>query len=231
VEGDAAVTVLEIANLHLRRGARTILDGVSLAVERSEILALMGPSGSGKTTILRAVAGLEQFNAGTVTIEGVALMGGAEVSKRTLHELRRKVGMVFQFHCLFEHLTAVANVCLAPVHAYGVAPADAKKRALDLLKTFGVEHRADALPRQLSGGEAQRVAIARALAVDPPVLLMDEPTASLDPERRAELGALLAGLRQQGRTLVISTHDDDFAEEFATRIVRLRNGRLESRSG
>jgi len=225
------VTVLEIANLHLRRGARTILDGVSLAVERSEILALMGPSGSGKTTILRAVAGLEQFNAGTVTIEGVALMGGAEVSKRTLHELRRKVGMVFQFHCLFEHLTAVANVCLAPVHAYGVAPADAKKRALDLLKTFGVEHRADALPRQLSGGEAQRVAIARALAVDPPVLLMDEPTASLDPERRAELGALLAGLRQQGRTLVISTHDDDFAEEFATRIVRLRNGRLESRSG
>ncbi|HMF94632.1 MAG TPA: ATP-binding cassette domain-containing protein [Vicinamibacterales bacterium] len=225
------MTVLEIANLHLRRGARTILDGVSLAVERSEILALMGPSGSGKTTILRAVAGLEQFNAGTVTIEGVALMGGAEVSKRTLHELRRKVGMVFQFHCLFEHLTAVANVCLAPVHAYGVAPADAKKRALDLLKTFGVEHRADALPRQLSGGEAQRVAIARALAVDPPVLLMDEPTASLDPERRAELGALLAGLRQQGRTLVISTHDDDFAEEFATRIVRLRNGRLESRSG
>ena len=231
MEGDSAVTVLEIANLHLRRGARTILDGVSLAVERSEILALMGPSGSGKTTILRAVAGLEQFNAGTVTIEGVALMGGAEVSKRTLHELRRKVGMVFQFHCLFEHLTAVANVCLAPVHAYGVAPADAKKRALDLLKTFGVEHRADALPRQLSGGEAQRVAIARALAVDPPVLLMDEPTASLDPERRAELGALLAGLRQQGRTLVISTHDDDFAEEFATRIVRLRNGRLESRSG
>ena len=231
MEGDTAVTVLEIANLQLRRGARTILDGVSLAVERGEILALMGPSGSGKTTILRAVAGLEQFNTGTVTIDGVALIGGAAVSKRTLHELRRKVGMVFQFHCLFEHLTAVANVCLAPVHAYGVAPADAKKRALDLLKTFGVEHRADALPRQLSGGEAQRVAIARALAVDPPVLLMDEPTASLDPERRAELGALLAGLRQQGRTLVISTHDDDFAEEFATRIVRLRNGRLESRSG
>jgi len=231
VESDAAVTILEIADLRLARGQRTILDGVSLAVERGEILALMGPSGSGKTTILRAVAGLERFNAGTVTIDGVALIGGAGASKRTLHELRRKVGMVFQFHCLFEHLTAVANVCLAPVHAYGVAPADAKRRALDLLKTFGVEHRADALPRQLSGGEAQRVAIARALAVDPPVLLMDEPTASLDPERRAELGALLGGLRQQGRTLLISTHDDDFAEEFATRIVRLRDGRLERRSG
>jgi len=225
------VTVLEIADLRLARGSRTILDGVSLAVERGEILALMGPSGSGKTTILRAVAGLERFNAGTVTIDGVALAGGSELSRKTLHALRRKVGMVFQFHCLFEHLTAVANVCLAPVHAHGVSPAEAKRRALDLLKTFGVEHRAEALPRQLSGGEAQRVAIARALAVDPPVLLMDEPTASLDPERRAELGALLAGLRQQGRTLVISTHDDDFAEEFATRIVRLRNGRLESRSG
>jgi ABC-type polar amino acid transport system ATPase subunit len=226
VASDAAVTVLEIANLQLARGTRTILDGVSLAVARGEILALMGPSGSGKTTILRAIAGLERFNAGRVTIDGVALIGGAPVSKRTLHDLRRKVGMVFQFHCLFEHLTAVANVCLAPVHAYGVAPADAKRRALDLLKTFGVEHRAEALPRQLSGGEAQRVAIARALAVDPPVLLMDEPTASLDPERRAELGALLAGLRRQGRTLVISTHDDDFAQEFATRIVRLHDGRL-----
>jgi ABC-type polar amino acid transport system ATPase subunit len=226
VASDAAVTVLEIADLKLARGPRTILDGISLAVEGAEILAVMGPSGSGKTTILRAVAGLERFNAGRVTVDGVELIGGAGVSKRTLHELRRKVGMVFQFHCLFEHLTAVANVCLAPVYAYGVAPADAKRRALELLTTFGVEHRADALPRQLSGGEAQRVAIARALAVDPPVLLMDEPTASLDPERRAELGALLASLRQQGRTLVISTHDDDFAQEFATRIVRLRDGRL-----
>ena len=224
--GDAAVIVLDIDDLRLARGARTILDGVSLEVERGEILALMGPSGSGKTTILRAIAGLERFDSGRVTIDGVAMTGGAAASARTLRDLRRKVGMVFQFHCLFEHLTAVANVCLAPVHAHGVAPADAKRRALDLLKTFGVEQRADALPRQLSGGEAQRVAIARALAVDPPVLLMDEPTASLDPERRAELGALLAGLRQQGRTLVLSTHDEDFASDFATRIVRLRNGRL-----
>src|SRR5262244_3931030 len=132
--------------------------------------------------------------------------------------------MVFQFHCLFEHLTAVANVCLAPVHAYGVAPADAKRRALDLLKTFGVEHRADALPRQLSGGEAQRVAIARALAVDPPVLLMDEPTASLDPVRRGELGELLRGLLAQGRSLVVATHDEEFARESATRIVRMADG-------
>jgi polar amino acid transport system ATP-binding protein len=226
--GDAAVTILEIAGLQLTRGPRTILDGVSLAVERGEIVAVMGPSGSGKTTILRAVAGLEPFHRGSVTIDDVTLIGGSHHPAATLRRLRRKVGMVFQFHCLFEHLSAVANVCLAPVHAHGVEPADAKRRALDLLKTFGVEHRADALPRQLSGGEAQRVAIARALAVDPPVLLMDEPTASLDPERRAELAALLASLRQQGRTLVIATHDDDFAHEVATRIVRLRDGRLDS---
>jgi polar amino acid transport system ATP-binding protein len=226
VAGDRAVIVLEIADLQLARGTRAILDGVSLGVERGEMVAIMGPSGSGKTTILRAIAGLERFNAGRVTVDGVALAAGPGVSAGTLRQLRRKVGMVFQFHCLFEHLTAVANVCLAPVHAHGIRAADAKARALDLLKTFGVEHRADALPRQLSGGEAQRVAIARALAVDPPLLLLDEPTASLDPERRADLGALLVGLRQQGRTLVIATHDDDFAQAFATRIVRLQNGRL-----
>src|SRR5438128_3517865 len=120
------------------------------------------------------------------------------------------------------------DIWLAPVHAHGLSPDDARRRAYELLSAFGVDHRAEALPRQLSGGEAQRVAIARALAVDPPVLLMDEPTASLDPERRAELGALLNGLRREGRTLLISTHDDDFAREFATRVVRLRDGRLET---
>ena len=154
----------------------------------------------------------------------MVLEGGAATSTSTLRELRRKVGMVFQFHCLFEHLTAIENVCLAPVHAHRIAPEDARTRGLELLRAFGVDHRAAALPRQLSGGEAQRVAIARALAVDPPLLLMDEPTASLDPERRLELGALLQGLQRQQRTLVVSTHDEDFARDFATRILRLRNG-------
>src|SRR5262249_10356593 len=109
-------------------------------------------------------------------------------------------------------------------HAHGVAPADAERRAFELLKSFGVDHRASALPRQLSGGEAQRVAIARALAVNPPVLLMDEPAAALDPERRTELGGLLRRLRAHGRTLVIATHDEDFARDFTTHIVRLRDG-------
>ena len=133
--------------------------------------------------------------------------------------------MVFQFHCLFEHLSAIENVCLAPVHAHGVAPADARERARSSCCARSASSIAPtALPRQLSGGEAQRVAIARALAVDPPLLLMDEPTASLDPERRAELGALLQGLQRQQRTLVVATHDEDFARDFATRILRLRDG-------
>ena len=229
MENDAGMTasdgiVVRVDALQLQRGERVILAGVSLEVSRGEIVAIMGPSGSGKTTILRAIAGLERFQTGQIDVDGVRLAGGARVPTATLRELRRKVGMVFQFHCLFEHLSAVENVCLAPVHAHGVAPADARTRARELLRAFGVDHRADALPRQLSGGEAQRVAIARALAVDPPVLMMDEPTASLDPERRAELGALLQGLQHQQRTLIVSTHDEDFARDFATRILRLRNG-------
>jgi len=216
--------VLSIRDLRLMRGARTVLSSVTLDVMRGELVALMGPSGSGKTTILRAVAGLESFQGGTIDVDGVLLRGGASPDRETLVRLRRKVGMVFQFHCLFEHLTAMENVCLAPVHAHGVTPTDAHRRAMDLLTSFGVDHRANALPRQLSGGEAQRVAIARALAVDPPVLLMDEPTASLDPLRRTELGALLRALVSQGRTLVVATHDDDFARDVATRVVALHDG-------
>ena len=216
--------VLSLDELHLRRGARPVLTGVTLDVEPGEFVAIMGPSGSGKTTVLRVVAGLERFEKGRVTVDGVQLDGGGAIPPPTLRQLRRKVGMVFQFHCLFEHMSALANICLAPVHAHGVTRENAERRARDLLTAFGVDHRADALPRELSGGEAQRVAIARALAVDPPVLLMDEPTASLDPVRRVELGALLRGLIAQGRTLVVATHDEEFARECATRIVRMTDG-------
>jgi ABC-type polar amino acid transport system ATPase subunit len=222
----ASDTVVRVMDLHLLRGARSILTGVHLTVGRGELVAIMGPSGSGKTTILRTIVGLEPFSTGAITVDGIVLTGGEAIPPPTLRELRRKVGMVFQFHCLFEHLSAIDNVCLAPVHAHGVSRPDAERRGHELLAAFGVEHRAAALPRQLSGGEAQRVAIARALAVDPPVLMMDEPTASLDPARRAELGALLHGLLRQGRTLIIATHDEDFAREFATRVVRMANGLL-----
>ena len=221
---DPAPVILRTDQVYLRRGTRPILQGVTVACARGELVAMMGPSGSGKTTVLRTIAGLERFESGRVDIDGVVLAGGGEIPQATMRELRRKVGMVFQFHCLFEHLTAIQNVCLAPVHAHGVKAADADRRGRELLSAFGVQHRADALPRQLSGGEAQRVAIARALAVDPPVLLMDEPTASLDPARRTELGELLQNLLRQGRTLIIATHDEEFAREFATRIVRMQDG-------
>jgi ABC-type polar amino acid transport system ATPase subunit len=216
--------VLRIADLHLRRAARPILVGVTLDVHPGEFVAMMGPSGSGKTTVLRVIAGLERFEKGRVNVDGVVLDGGGPTPVPTLRQLRRKVGMVFQFHCLFEHLSALDNICLAPVHAHHVTRDNAERRARDLLAAFGVQHRFNALPRELSGGEAQRVAIARALAVDPPLLLMDEPTASLDPIRRAELGELLRGLLAQGRTLIVATHDEEFARESATRIVRMADG-------
>jgi ABC-type polar amino acid transport system ATPase subunit len=216
-------TVVSARGVRLRRGARTVLAGMSFEIGRGEIVALMGQSGAGKTTILRAIAALETFEEGAIDVDGVTLSPGAS-STSVLRALRRKVGMVFQFHCLFDHLTAIGNVTLAPTLAHGMAAADAEKRARELLGTFGVAHRANALPRELSGGEAQRVAIARALAVDPPVLLMDEPTASLDPARRTELAALLRELVSRNRTLLIATHDEEFARSAATRIVRLSDG-------
>jgi ABC-type polar amino acid transport system ATPase subunit len=221
--------VLRVQNVRLSRGDRCVLDGVSLEANRGDLMAIMGLSGSGKTTLLRAIAGLEPFTSGRIAVDDVALESGLP-SARTRRALCRKVGMVFQFHCLFEHMSALDNVCLAPVHAYGVAAHDAERRARQLLRGFGVEHRSDALPRHLSGGEAQRVAIARALAVDPPLLLMDEPTASLDSARRAELGGLMRSLVAEGRTLVVATHDEQFARGCATRLVGLEGGKVVSRS-
>ena len=218
--------VLRVQALDLRRAVRGVLEGVTFEVTRGELVALMGPSGSGKTTILRVIAGLEPFQSGTVQVEDLAMDSGAWLTPATLRALRRKVGMVFQFHHLFEHLPAIKNVWLAPVHAYGVPLREAERRARELLAALGVEHRAAALPRELSGGEAQRVAIARALAVDPPLLLMDEPTASLDQARRMELRDLLRGLLRDGRTLIVATHDEEFARGCATRVLRVGEGRV-----
>jgi ABC-type polar amino acid transport system ATPase subunit len=215
---------LRFQNVCLRRGERQILTGVTFNVRRGELVALMGPSGAGKTTLLRIIAGLERFHSGTVQVQHLALDGGANALPAVIRELRRTVGMVFQFHHLFEHLPAIKNVWLAPVHAHGVPLREAEPRARELLRALGVEHRAAALPRELSGGEAQRVAIARALAVDPPLLLMDEPTASLDPARRVELRDLIRGLLRQGRTLIVATHDEEFARGCATRVLKVSEG-------
>jgi polar amino acid transport system ATP-binding protein len=197
---------LDARKVLLKRGSREILRGVDLHAEAGELVALMGLSGSGKTTMLRVIAGLEPRDGGDVSAA--------------------KVGMVFQFHYLFEHLCAIDNVTLAPIEVLGLPIGDARQRAQQLLDQLGVGHRANALPRELSGGEAQRVAIARALAVDPPLLLLDEPTASLDPARRNDLGDALLKLAESGRALVMTSHDDDFVREFATRVVVLADGEV-----
>lgn len=217
--------LLRIEGLTLRRGTREILRGVTLHANRGEILALMGLSGGGKTTILRAIAALEPFDGGSISVDDVTL-GPGIASRARVAELRHHVGMVFQQHSLFEHLSAIDNVTLAPVHVDRKSPAEAERVAATLLESLGVAHRRNAFPRELSGGEAQRVAIARAMAMDPPLLLMDEPTASLDPARRSELGVTLRQLAADGRTLVVTTHDDDFARDFAQRVVILADGEV-----
>jgi ABC-type polar amino acid transport system ATPase subunit len=217
------VSVLAIDGVRLRRGTREILCGVTMRVEQGELVALMGLSGGGKTTVLRAITALEPFDAGTIDVGGVVLQAGHAESRETIRELRQHVGMVFQHHNLFEHLSALENVMLAPLHVAHASRAVAGERAVALLESLGVAHRRNAYPRELSGGEAQRVAIARAMAMQPPLLLMDEPTASLDPARRSELGQTLRSL---GSTLLITTHDEPFAREFASRVIVLEDGRV-----
>lgn len=220
------MSVLAIRGLEVLRGARPVVRGVSFDVARGEILAVMGASGAGKTSVLRAVAGLERIAGGCIAIDGLQLTAGALPRGERLRELHRRVGMVFQFHHLFEHLTAVHNVWLALVHVQRQPRREAERRARELLDHLGVGARADALPRELSGGEAQRVAIARALAVGPPLLLMDEPTASLDPARRGELAATLRGLAAEGRTIIVATHDEEFARSCASRVLIMDDGRV-----
>ena len=216
--------VLDVRDLCLRRGTREVLRGVQLSVAKGEIVALMGLSGAGKSTVLRCVAALEPFSRGVITVGGATLAAGPQTSRSAERALRASVGMVFQQASLFEHLTVLKNVWLAPVHVRRMAQAEAERQARALLDDLGVGHRVDAVPREISGGEAQRVAIARALAMDPPVLLMDEPTASLDPARRGELGETLKRLTAAGRTLLITTHDDDFVRDFATTVAILADG-------
>ena len=218
------MSTLTLRDVTLERGRRTLVSAVNLDARPGDLIALRGPSGCGKTTILRAIAGLDSFAAGTIDVGDARLEGSRVPDRAMLHRLRRSVGLVFQFHCLFEHMSALQNVCLAPVHVHNTPHHAAEKSGRDLLRQLGVEARADAWPRELSGGEAQRVAIARALAVNPPVLLMDEPMASLDSSRRAELGALLQRLTASGRTLLVTTHDERFAEEYATRVLTIEGG-------
>ena len=218
------VSALVIRGLEVRRGSQPVLRGLDLEVQPGEIVALMGLSGAGKTTVLRAVAALQEFHAGSIELGDVALHPGPTLPQSQLGKLREKVGMVFQEHALFEHLSVLDNVTLAPINARKWPRARAVESAMHLLDSLGVAERAEALPRQLSGGQAQRVAIARALVLDPQLLLMDEPTSALDPARRVTLAQTLKKLTEGGRALLISTHDADFADACADRIVELADG-------
>jgi ABC-type polar amino acid transport system ATPase subunit len=212
----AGVTILTVAGLELRRENRTLVQDLSFTLSRGERVALMGASGTGKTTILRTIAGLEPFSKGAITLD----------RHHSRRDRQRHVGMVFQFHHLFANLTALDNVWMAPVHVLRQPRDAAERQARELLEKLGVAHRAAAMPHELSGGEAQRVAIARALAMNPPVLLMDEPTASLDPARRGELAATVRRLSEDGTTLLVATHDAEFARGCAQRVLLLEQGRL-----
>jgi len=221
-----AMPVLEVTGIDVTRGTRSIVQGISFAVDRGESVTVMGASGSGKTTVLRAIAGLDPIAAGRIVIDGVSIDPGRAPDGRSRRELYRRVGMVFQFHHLFEHLTAIHNVWLAPVHVLRHPRKEAERRALELLEQMGIAHRAHAMPHELSGGEAQRVAIARALATGPRVLLMDEPTASLDPARRGDLAATLRTLTGGGCSLLIASHDEEFVRACTHRVVVMEGGRL-----
>jgi ABC-type polar amino acid transport system ATPase subunit len=215
---------LAVHDLQVRRGARVVLRAVNLVVNAGEVCALMGVSGAGKSTVLRAIAALDPIAAGTISTGDAVLESGPVRPESGLRALRRQVGLVFQSPSLFEHMTALDNVALAPIYVLGWTRQRANGAAMRLLSALGVESRAEAYPRQLSGGEAQRVAIARSLALDPALLLMDEPTSALDPARRGALGETLRALAGEGRALLIATHDVDFARQFADRVVVLHQG-------
>lgn len=214
------MTALKVTDLQLCRSGATVLSNLTFAARPGEVVALKGPSGSGKSSVLRAIAGLDAIAGGRIDVGDVGLTGGPLVQGREAARLHRLVGVVFQFHHLFANMTALDNVMLAPMHVLGRTRAEAETQARALLASLGVHERADARPSQLSGGEAQRVAIARALAVDPPLLLMDEPTASLDASRRDELIAIVRRLADAGRTVVVATHDEAFAA-CAARVVTI----------
>jgi ABC-type polar amino acid transport system ATPase subunit len=219
--------VISVRSLSKRHGEREILRGVSAEVARGETVAVVGPSGGGKSTLLRCLNYLEPFDGGEVEVAGVTLrpgMGAADREKLRL--LRCKVGMVFQQFNLFPHLTALDNITLAPRVVRGEAPDAAAARAGELLARVGLGDRGGAYPHELSGGQQQRVAIARALAQRPDVLLFDEPTSALDPEMRDEVLGVMKDLAGSGMTMLVVTHEMQFAHDVATRVWVIDRGTI-----
>jgi len=213
--------LITVRGLHKRFGSNHVLCGIDLAVARGERVCVIGPSGSGKSTLLRCLNALEQPNAGEVCIEGLPIDWR---TGRGIDALRARVGMVFQRFNLFPHLSVVENVMLAPA-VLQRHPTDAlHKLAHGLLGRVGLADKANDRPHTLSGGQQQRVAIARALAMEPTVMLFDEPTSALDPELVGEVLQVMRDLARDGMTMIVVTHEMDFAREVADRVVFMDAG-------
>ena len=220
---DANPPIVDIRGLRKRFGTNEVLKGIDLQVRRGEVVAIIGRSGSGKSTLLRCINGLEDFQDGALQVDGQALRHG---DAKAMRALRQHVGMIFQSFNLFPHLTVGRNILLAPGLVKGLKGAEAEARARGLLQRVGLAEKYDAWPDQLSGGQQQRVAIARALAMEPAVLLCDEITSALDPELVGEVLKVVESLADEGMTLLMVTHEMNFARKVADRVVFMHAGRI-----
>ena len=215
-----ADVILTISHLMKRFGDQTVLKDISLGVREGEVIVVIGPSGCGKSTFLRCINALEEIQGGEIRLKDDVISR----NNKNLAEIRQKIGMVFQNYELFPHLNVLDNIILAPTKVQGRTKEDAKEEALKLLSRVGLSDKAESFPRQLSGGQKQRVAIVRALCMHPEILLFDEVTAALDPEMVREVLDVILGLAEQGRTMIIVTHEMQFARAVADRVLFLDEG-------
>ncbi len=217
---------------HYKGGAIKALDGVSVEINKGDVMVIIGPSGSGKSTFLRSLNLLEEPTGGSILFEGVDITkkkykdANGKSVKLNVDELRQKMGMVFQHFNLFPHMTILENMTLAPIKVKKMPKDEAERKALALLDRVGLKDRADAYPIQLSGGQKQRVAIVRALAMEPEVMLFDEPTSALDPEMVGEVLDVMKELAKEGMTMVCVTHEMGFAREVGNRVLFMADGQL-----
>jgi ABC-type polar amino acid transport system ATPase subunit len=219
--------VISVRTLSKRHGDRSVLENVNAEVTKGETIAIVGPSGGGKSTLLRCLNYLESFDAGSVKIAGFELRPGmAGGDAKTLRAMRSRVGMVFQQFNLFPHLSAIDNITLAPRVVKRTPTGTAETRALELLDKVGLRDRAASFPHELSGGQQQRIAIARALAQEPDVLLFDEPTSALDPEMRDDVMEVIRDLAKGGMTMLVVTHEMQFAHDIASRVWVIDKGTI-----
>lgn len=218
--------LLKVSGLEKSYGDHRVLDGISIDVHKGEVIVIVGPSGCGKSTLLRCINALEPIQGGTVTLDGETV----NPPSKSLQALRQRIGMVFQSYDLFPHLSVLDNITIAPIKVQKRDRAEAEKEALELLERVGLADRANDFPAQLSGGQKQRVAIVRALEMHPEVLLFDEVTASLDPEMIREVLDVIIDLAKSGRTMLIVTHEMNFAKAVADRIIFIDGGHIEEES-